>query len=146
VVDDTWAVVGSDNFNRRSWTHDSELNAAVLDDSRDPREPRDPGGLGDGARAYARDLRLRLMSEHLDRDTDDGLVDPVSAFAELRRAAGALEDWHRGDRSGPRPPGRLRPLVDPPLGPATRRWAGVLYRWVYDPDGRPLALRRRHEF
>ena len=27
VIDDTWASIGSDNFNRRSWTHDSELSA-----------------------------------------------------------------------------------------------------------------------
>jgi phosphatidylserine/phosphatidylglycerophosphate/cardiolipin synthase-like enzyme len=26
VVDDTWSIVGSDNFNRRSWTHYSELS------------------------------------------------------------------------------------------------------------------------
>ena len=31
VVDDTWATIGSDNFNRRSWTHDSELSAVVVD-------------------------------------------------------------------------------------------------------------------
>ena len=30
VVDDTWAIIGSDNFNRRSWTHDSELSCAVI--------------------------------------------------------------------------------------------------------------------
>ena len=29
VVDDEWTSVGSDNFNRRSWTHDSEVSAAV---------------------------------------------------------------------------------------------------------------------
>ena len=34
VVDDTWAIVGSDNFNRRSWTHDSELSCAVIDAGR----------------------------------------------------------------------------------------------------------------
>jgi phosphatidylserine/phosphatidylglycerophosphate/cardiolipin synthase-like enzyme len=144
IVDDTWAVVGSDNFNRRSWTHDSELSAAVLDDVRDPREPRDPGGLGDGARAYARDLRLRLVREHLDRD--DGLVDPVEAFEAMRDAAAALQGWHDGGRAGPRPPGRLRPLRDPALSPATVRWATVLYRTLYDPDGRPRTLRRRNQF
>ena len=57
VVDDIWASVGSDNFNRRSWTHDSELSSAVLDTTLDDREPRDPGGSGDGARVFARDLR-----------------------------------------------------------------------------------------
>ena len=58
VVDDVWAAVGSDNFNTRSWTHDSELTAAVLDSERDQRAPTDPGGLGDGARRFARELRL----------------------------------------------------------------------------------------
>ncbi len=60
VVDDVWMMVGSDNMNRRSWTHDSELSCAVLDDTRDEREPPDPAGLGDGARLLAREARLRL--------------------------------------------------------------------------------------
>ena len=50
VIDDVWMMVGSDNLNRRSWTHDSELSCAVLDDTLDEREPPDPAGLGDGAR------------------------------------------------------------------------------------------------
>ena len=29
VVDDLWAAIGSDNLNRRSWTHDSEISCAV---------------------------------------------------------------------------------------------------------------------
>ena len=33
VMDDVWATIGSDNFNRRSWTHDSELSAVVVDPS-----------------------------------------------------------------------------------------------------------------
>ena len=67
VIDDVWAAVGSDNFNTRSWTHDSELTAAVLDAERDPRAPTDPGGLGDGARRFARELRLTMLREHLGR-------------------------------------------------------------------------------
>ena len=37
VVDDVWLSVGSDNLNRRSWTHDSELSCALLDERLDER-------------------------------------------------------------------------------------------------------------
>ena len=145
VVDDVWASVGSDNVNRRSWTHDSELSAAVLDETVDDRPPRPAE---DAPRRYARDLRLALAREHLDRaDGDDGdLLDPGSAFDAFRRAAAALQDWHDRGRSGPRPPGRLRPLADQPLSRFTRLWATPLYHAVYDPDGRPRPLRRRRAF
>ncbi|MGB8652287.1 MAG: phospholipase D family protein [Mycobacteriales bacterium] len=146
VVDDTWATIGSDNVNRRSWTHDSELSAAVLDETRDDREPRDPGGLGDGARRYARELRLQLVREHLEQGDDDGLVDPRSAFQRMAESAAALQRWYDGGCAGPRPPGRLRPLADPALSATTRCWATALYHRVYDPDGRPRALRRRAGF
>ncbi|MDT7539109.1 MAG: hypothetical protein QOI82_2694 [Actinomycetota bacterium] len=147
VVDDVWATVGSDNFNRRSWTHDSELSAAVLDGTQDSRAPRDPGAQGDLARRYARDLRMALIAEHLDRPpTDESLVDPRHAFAEMRSAAMALQQWHDAGRTGPRPAGRLRPLVDPPLTTWTKHWAAAAYRTVYDPDGRPRSLRRRRTF
>src|SRR3954447_11311877 len=42
IVDDVWMTIGSDNLNRRSWTHDSELSCAILDETPDPREPADP--------------------------------------------------------------------------------------------------------
>jgi phosphatidylserine/phosphatidylglycerophosphate/cardiolipin synthase-like enzyme len=148
VIDDVWAAVGSDNFNRRSWTHDSEVSCAVLDADRDTREPRDPGSLGDGARKYARDLRLALAREHLDRGDDDDadLVDPATAFAAFREAADELDRWHRMGRRGPRPRGRLRPYRVPELGPVTRVWAEPVYRLAFDPDGRPARLRRQREF
>ena len=97
VIDDVWACTGSANLNRRSWSHDSELSCAVLDDTADEREPRDPAGLGDGARRYARDLRLRLMREHLDR--------------ERRRRRGPARPGGGGGRRdhGGRRPGRLAP-------------------------------------
>ncbi|MFC4036631.1 phospholipase D family protein [Streptomyces polygonati] len=143
VIDDVWASVGSDNVNRRSWTHDSELACAVLDDRPDPREPRDPGGLGDGARVFARALRLELGAEHLDCDDPDALLDPAAAFRAFARSAAALDTWHRGGRSGPRPPGRLRPYPTPELSRAASAAALPLQRLVADPDGRPRSLRRR---
>lgn len=142
VIDDVWASVGSDNFNRRSWTHDSEIACAVLDDTRDSREPTDPAGLGDGARVYARDLRLRLLREHLDREDDTELVDPASAVPSIVAAAQALQEWHEGGRRGPRPPGRLRPHDPEHLAWYQRLWAIPAYRLMYDPDGRPWRARR----
>ena len=143
VIDDVWASVGSDNFNRRSWTHDSELSCAVLDDTRDDRAPHDPAGLGDGARRYARDLRLQLLREHLDAADDAGLVDPADAVAAVEASAEALDAWHRGGRQGPRPPGRLRRHQPEQLGRLTRLWALPIYRLVYDPDGRSYRERLR---
>ncbi|MGW7456031.1 phospholipase D family protein [Streptomyces sp. NPDC054787] len=164
VIDDVWATVGSDNINLRSWTHDSELSCVVYDENPDPRRPADPGGLGDGARAFARQLRLDLMREHLDADADaeagtgtgtgsaagepaqDALCDPVAAFDAFAEAAAALDAWYAGGCRGPRPPGRLRRYVPPDL-PATQRvLATPLHRVLVDPDGRPLRLRRRNAF
>jgi phosphatidylserine/phosphatidylglycerophosphate/cardiolipin synthase-like enzyme len=147
VVDDVWASIGSDNVNRRSWTHDSELSCAVIDEALDPREPRVVDRFGDGARVFARELRLQLAREHLDRgpDEDADLVDPAAAFAAFADSAERLQQWSRDER-GPRPPGRLRPYREPRLSRGTVAWATPLYRAVCDPDGRPLALRRSHRF
>ncbi|MEI5676110.1 MULTISPECIES: phospholipase D family protein [unclassified Nocardioides] len=132
VMDDTWTSIGSDNFNRRSWTHDSELSAVVVDE--------------DGT--YGRDLRLTLAAEHLDRSpTDVGdLTDPHAMFHAYAAAASALDAWHEGGRVGPRPPGRLRRLAPPDLGPVARALATPAYLWLHDPDGRPRSLRRRDGF
>ncbi len=147
VVDDVWAVIGSDNLNRRSWTHDSELSCAVLDSTPDPREPRDPAGLGDQARVFARELRLRLWREHLELDGDDAaldeVLDPVTGFAFMRARADDLQRWHDDDERGPRPPGRLRPHRPERLPRRHRPWAVPVYRSVYDPDGRAIRDRLR---
>ena len=64
--------MGSAKLNRRSWTHGSELTAAVLDEQRDDRDPVDPGGLGDDEAPQA-----------------------------MRRAAAELDAWHADRRSWP---------------------------------------------
>jgi phosphatidylserine/phosphatidylglycerophosphate/cardiolipin synthase-like enzyme len=145
VVDDTWASVGSDNFNRRSWSHDSELSCAVLDTERDERAPADPRGTGEGARRFARELRLTLLREHLDRAPGDDrdLLDPEDAVRAVDAAADALDAWHRGGRTGPRPPGRLRHHAPERLPLSSRLWAALPYRLMYDPDGRPWRMRAR---
>ena len=133
VVDDVWAGTGSDNFNRRSWTHDSELTAVVLDE------------------AYARELRLTLAAEHLDRldeveergldEVMGDCVDPAGLYDVYAASAARLDAWHRGGRVGERPPGRLRTIPLPPLSRAARLLARMPLEVVHDPDGRPGPLR-----
>jgi phosphatidylserine/phosphatidylglycerophosphate/cardiolipin synthase-like enzyme len=146
VIDDVLAMIGSDNMNRRSWTHDSELSIAVLDEEEDGREPRDPAGLGDGARKFARDLRLRLWREHLGATSDDGLLDVLGAFERWRMKADALDGWHANGKQGPRPAGRVRHHKPRSVPTWQRAWAWPLYRTIVDPDGRPRELRRSHRF
>ena len=131
IVDDTWATVGSGNVNRRSWTYDSELSCAVL-------------GQAAGRPCLAKDLRLALAREHLDRaDGDDAdLRDPQDAFDAFAASASRLDAWHAGGKRGPRPAGRLRRHHPTPLPPSTVRWAETLYQILFDPDGRPRPLRR----
>jgi phosphatidylserine/phosphatidylglycerophosphate/cardiolipin synthase-like enzyme len=134
VVDDLWASTGSDNFSRRSWTHDSELSAVVLDES------------------YARDLRLTLLAEHLDRldavdehgleATMSDCLNPAEMFDVCASHAARLDEWHATDRRGPRPPGRLRRLPLSQLSARHQQWAALTLDLIHDPDGRPPALRR----
>jgi hypothetical protein len=120
----------------------------VLDHALDGREPTDPGGLGDGARSYARNLRLALACEHLGRSIDDigDLLDPRDAYEAFAASAATLEDWHRGGCLGRRPAGRLRPVERLDLDRWTRLWATPLYRVLYDPDARGGRSRRRGTF
>jgi phosphatidylserine/phosphatidylglycerophosphate/cardiolipin synthase-like enzyme len=147
VIDDVWVAVGSDNLNLRSWTHDSEAACSVLDPELDEREPRDPGGLGDGARRLARELRLALWREHLGVDVPEAdLLDPRKGFEAWRRSAGVLDGWYRQGRRGPRPQGRVRRHRPAPVPRWASWWARPLYRLAVDPDGRPRDLRRSGGF
>jgi phosphatidylserine/phosphatidylglycerophosphate/cardiolipin synthase-like enzyme len=147
VIDDVWATVGSDNLNRRSWTHDSELSCAVIDSELDDRIPLDPGGLGDGSRKFARALRLSLWAEHLGRSPDDVALLDLSHGSDLwRRSAQEVDDWRGKPDEEKRPPSRIRSHVVDPVSTGSRRWAGLVYRLVFDPDGRPFKLRLRRGF
>ena len=141
IVDDVWVMAGSDNFNRRSWTHDSELSIAILDTQPDEREPHDPGGFGDGARVLARNTRIDLWREHLERH--DVPADPANGFRMMSDSAAALDAWYDHGQLDARPPGRLRRHRPTPVAWWARPLAESFYRLVGDPDGRPFALRRR---
>jgi phosphatidylserine/phosphatidylglycerophosphate/cardiolipin synthase-like enzyme len=135
VVDDEWTSIGSDNVNMRSWTHDSELSCAVVDQS----------PTGD---CFALRLRLALAGEHLDRDDGDhdDLGNPIDLFEAFAQTAKELDAWHAAGRPGPRPPGRLRRYQTAPVSRLTASWARPLHRLMYDPDGRPRTLRRQGGF
>lgn len=135
IVDDTWACVGSDNANLRSWTHDSELSCAVLDGDSHTPEP------------WARRLRAQLAREHLGADLSAAaLADPIATFDAFAESAARLDRWHETGQVGPRPAGQLRRYEQPAMSLITRLWAGPLYRLLYDPDGRSRDKRRAHSF
>lgn len=118
IVDDEWMTCGSDNLNRRSWTHDSEVTCAVVDpDGRLPRE-----------------FRTTLWAEHLGLPQDDprllDLDHAAALWAARAEAAGA----------------RIRPHVVTPVRRAVRLWADPAYRILFDPDGRPRGLRGTDKF
>ena len=139
VIDDVWASVGSDNFNRRSWTHDSELSCVVLDEE------------------YARSLRLTLAAEHLDRLAEveaDGLEAGDGGLRRARRASStptppARTGWTRGTPAAGWGSGRRDGCGGcrcPPLSPFQRRWAKVPLEVLHDPDGRPGPIRGGQDY
>ena len=135
IVDDTWATIGSDNFNRRSWTHDSELSAVVVDT----------------AGEYARTLRLTLAAEHLDRDapktTMDDCVEPAGMFAAYAECAAAPRRLARRRARSVRArragcAASIRPSSD--AGPGRSRWRRTCSCTTR--TGGPSRCARRDEF
>ena len=129
VVDDVWAIVGSDNLNLRSWTHDSELSCGILDSTRckPARRPRRPGRRRPRLRprpAAAADGRAPRPWRRRRRPArSDRSVRGVERGC--RRARGLVRGRLRRPppaRPGPAPPPRARPLVAAPVGaPSTAR-------------------------
>ena len=135
IVDDVWMTCGSDNFNRRSWTMDSELTCAVVDQSDEPGHP------------IAHDLRLELWAEHLGADRDDPrLADGADGLALWKSTADALDRWHKTGSPSPRPDGQVRNHRAEPVSRLQQVWARPLNRWVFDPDARPRSIRGTSQF
>jgi phosphatidylserine/phosphatidylglycerophosphate/cardiolipin synthase-like enzyme len=145
IVDDIWITCGSDNFNRRSWTTDSELTCAVLDTATSDREPSRTDTAQTGR--LARDLRLQLWAEHLGLDQSDPQLLDLAAGLELwNNTADALDHWNETGRRAPRPLGHVRHHTPEPVSPIQRLWAAPISRLVVDPDGRPRRLRGTPRF
>jgi phosphatidylserine/phosphatidylglycerophosphate/cardiolipin synthase-like enzyme len=113
IIDDRWASVGSDNFNRRSWTSDSEIACAVMDDRLDDLGEDDPAP----ADAFPLRLRRTLCAEHLGVPESEVPDDPDELFEALIASAERLDEWYASGAGGPR--GRLRRFVTSP--PIPRR-------------------------
>jgi phosphatidylserine/phosphatidylglycerophosphate/cardiolipin synthase-like enzyme len=105
IVDDAWLAVGSANLNEHSLFNDSEVDVITCD-------PR-----------LARDTRLRLWAEHLERERADVEGDPARLVDELwrpiaseqlaRRRAGEPLTHHLVELPGvSRRSGRLRGSLD----------------------------------
>jgi phosphatidylserine/phosphatidylglycerophosphate/cardiolipin synthase-like enzyme len=82
IVDDRWLTVGSANLNEHSFFNDSEMNVVT----RDAR--------------LARDTRLRLWAEHLERSIEQVSGDPAEVIDELWRPI-AREQLERRRRAEP---------------------------------------------
>ncbi len=128
VVDDRWASVGSDNLNRRSWSSDSEISCAVVDERTGPSGPA-------ASDAFPVALRRELVAEHLGVEQDAVPTEPHAIFEAMVAAAAALDAWFDGNGRGERPPGQLRRLARPELSAVQRRLARPLYDLAFDPDG-----------
>jgi phosphatidylserine/phosphatidylglycerophosphate/cardiolipin synthase-like enzyme len=81
VIDDAWLTVGSANLNEHSLFNDTEVNVVVRDE------------------ALAREARLRLWSEHLERPREAIDGDPARVVDELWRPL-AEERYERRKRDG----------------------------------------------
>jgi phosphatidylserine/phosphatidylglycerophosphate/cardiolipin synthase-like enzyme len=90
IVDDAWMTIGSANLNEHSFFNDTEMNVVTCDPT------------------LARNTRLRLWAEHLDRSADEISGDPTSVVDDLWRPI-AIEQRERMER-GQAPTHRLREL------------------------------------
>jgi phosphatidylserine/phosphatidylglycerophosphate/cardiolipin synthase-like enzyme len=81
IVDDAWLTVGSANLNEHSFFNDTEMNIVTCDPT------------------IARETRLRLWAEHLERTIEEVSGEPAAVVDRLWRpiAAEQLERRKRGE-------------------------------------------------
>ena len=144
IIDDIWFTCGSDNFNRRSWTTDSELTCAVIDTTAGQGEQERRAAT---SRPLPHALRLQLWAEHLGLDqSDPRLQDPAAGLKLWNAAADALDQWHETGSRPPRPKGHVRHHSTEPVTRLQRLWADPVNRLLVDPDGRPRKIRGTTRF
>jgi phosphatidylserine/phosphatidylglycerophosphate/cardiolipin synthase-like enzyme len=110
IVDDRWLTIGSANLNAHSLLHDTEMNVVAHD--------------ADLARA----TRLRLWSEHLERDEKDVAGDPAQVVDGVWWPT-ATEQLHRIERGEPL---THRLVRLPGVSRRRRRVFGSLESHLYD--------------
>jgi phosphatidylserine/phosphatidylglycerophosphate/cardiolipin synthase-like enzyme len=111
IIDDVYFRIGSANLNRRSMTHDSEIDVHVIDEA-----------LANGSRRAAKEYRIDLWGEHLNMGgARAALLDDPSV---------ALTYWLQPP-SGARIRGYNEEQYNPP-------GSGAILDWdiAVDPDGR----------
>jgi phosphatidylserine/phosphatidylglycerophosphate/cardiolipin synthase-like enzyme len=104
VIDDELAIIGSANCNRRGWTHDSEVIAAIFDQSL-PNPP---------AKSFAQQLRMRLWGKHLSLSPgllEDGIKSADHWLAPPTNARISIFDPDSGKDGFPQP--KWDTIVDP---------------------------------
>src|SRR4029079_10618127 len=67
IVDDKWLTIGSANLNYHSFYNDTEVNIVTCDPE------------------LARETRLRLWAEHLEREVDETECDPSAVMVYVWR-------------------------------------------------------------
>lgn len=85
IIDDVWVTIGSANINDRGFKYEGEINAVVLD------------------KEQVRDLRLRLMAEHLEvpMDRAEAELGDIDVAFNLWAAHGKANPVCRTDGSAP---------------------------------------------
>lgn len=83
IIDDVWVTIGSANINDRGFKYEGEINAVLLD------------------KPQCKDLRLRLMAEHLEVPQADrvAVLGDIDAAFDMWEAHGAQNPPHRADGS-----------------------------------------------